>query len=216
MRHDTEHQDPQRPDADDLRQDTGRGGLPEATEVPTTREPTHDQATDGASRADFADETSRAQFAEDAPRGEYAEDRTRAEFGEDAPRGEFSDDTRPDIADDDRREYADGEYTEVPTADDVGAAAPVDRPMAAQPSQMFDQDEADRVRGEWQRIQSMFVDDPQDAIRGADALLGEVIENLHTTHTERHETLRQSGTDTEELRQTLQRYRGFLDRLLDA
>lgn len=84
------------------------------------------------------------------------------------------------------------------------------------PGKMFQPDEASRLRGEWQRVQAMFVDNPQEAVRGADALVTEVIRSLQNSMAERHKALRRSTQDTEELRQSLHQYRALLDQLLNA
>jgi hypothetical protein len=84
------------------------------------------------------------------------------------------------------------------------------------PAKMFQPDEASRLRGEWQRVQATFVDNPQEAVQGADALVTDVIRTLQNSMGERHKALRRSTQDTEELRQTLHQYRALLDQLLDA
>lgn len=87
---------------------------------------------------------------------------------------------------------------------------------AGEPGKMIQSDEASRLRGEWQRVQATFVDNPQDAVRGADELVTEVIRALQNSMAERHKALRKSSQDTEELRQSLHQYRALLDQLLDA
>ncbi|MGH3860753.1 hypothetical protein [Actinokineospora sp.] len=87
---------------------------------------------------------------------------------------------------------------------------------AGQPGKMFQSEEATRLRGEWQRVQATFVDNPQEAVRGADALVTEVIQSLQNSMADRHKALRRSTQDTEELRQSLHQYRALLDQLLDA
>lgn len=81
---------------------------------------------------------------------------------------------------------------------------------------MIPADEVSRLRGEWQRVQATFVDNPQEAVRGADTLVTEVIRTLQNSMAERHKALRRSSQDTEELRQSLHQYRALLDQLLDA
>ncbi|WP_091373969.1 hypothetical protein [Actinokineospora alba] len=95
-------------------------------------------------------------------------------------------------------------------------APEVDRGDRGGQGKLFQPDEASRLRGEWQRVQATFVDNPQDAVRGADALVTEVIRSLQNSMAERHKALRRSTQDTEELRQSLHQYRALLDQLLQA
>ena len=79
----------------------------------------------------------------------------------------------------------------------------------------------ERFRVEWQHIQTRFVDDPKDAVQGADHLLAEVLESLTGTITERKHELEgqwhgESEALTEDLRLALRRYRSFINQLLDA
>jgi hypothetical protein len=79
----------------------------------------------------------------------------------------------------------------------------------------------DRFRQRWGDAQARFVDDPQDAVRTADGLVAELMQSLaqgFSEHKARLEAQWQRGgdPDTEELRQALQRYRSFFDRLLST
>jgi hypothetical protein len=79
----------------------------------------------------------------------------------------------------------------------------------------------DRFRQRWGDVQARFVDDPQEAVRSADGLVAELMQSLaqgFSEHKERLESQWQRGgdPDTEELRQALQRYRSFFDRLLST
>jgi hypothetical protein len=74
-------------------------------------------------------------------------------------------------------------------------------------------------RRNWSDVQARFVDDPQEAVRTADGLVAELMQSLaqgFSEHKGRLESAWQSGStpDTEELRQALQRYRSFFNRLL--
>jgi hypothetical protein len=78
---------------------------------------------------------------------------------------------------------------------------------------------AERFRQQWSDVQARFVDDPQEAVRAADGLVAELMQSLaqgFSEHKGRLESQWQSGgdADTEELRQALQRYRSFFNRLL--
>jgi hypothetical protein len=88
------------------------------------------------------------------------------------------------------------------------------------PAELFAPEMIDRFRGEWQHIQGRFVDDPQDAVRGADHLVAEVMQALATMFSEhKHELESQwqqrSEAETEDLRLALRRYRSFFNQLLD-
>ena len=81
--------------------------------------------------------------------------------------------------------------------------------------------DVDQLRERWQSIQARFVDDPQEAVQGADALVTDVIERLTRTFKETKDSLEtQLGeaedVSTEDLRVGLQRYRTFFERLLAA
>jgi hypothetical protein len=86
---------------------------------------------------------------------------------------------------------------------------------------LLDAAEGERFRQQWNDVQARFVDDPQEAVKTADRLVAELMQSLaggFSEHKGRLESAWQSGDhpDTEELRQALQRYRSFFDRLLSA
>ncbi|HEX4754180.1 MAG TPA: hypothetical protein VH661_00320 [Candidatus Dormibacteraeota bacterium] len=71
----------------------------------------------------------------------------------------------------------------------------------------------------WNGIQATFVDEPRQAVERADALVAEVIRELARTFADERQRLEvawSGGKDvsTEDLRQTLQRYREFFQTLL--
>jgi hypothetical protein len=73
----------------------------------------------------------------------------------------------------------------------------------------------------WQEIQTRFVDEPQESVKHADALVADVIQKLAQGFAEQRDELEgkwHSGTEvnTEDLRQALQQYRTFFNRLLAA
>ncbi|MET9670072.1 hypothetical protein ABZY19_32715 [Streptomyces sp. NPDC006475] len=75
------------------------------------------------------------------------------------------------------------------------------------------------MRSRWSDIQQGFVDDPQAAVRSADALVAEVMQLLATTFADHKEGLEKQwhqGNEvaTEDLRIALRQYRSFFDRLL--
>ncbi|MFD8330901.1 hypothetical protein [Streptomyces lydicus] len=86
------------------------------------------------------------------------------------------------------------------------------------PQLLSDQD-ADGFRDRWQEIQNRFVDDPREAVHGADALVAEVMQTLATTFADHKQSLegqwnRGEQVDTEGLRLALRHYRSFFHRLL--
>ena len=89
---------------------------------------------------------------------------------------------------------------------------------APQETILFDQD-PDQVQARWRELQTAFVDDPEEAVQQADALVGEVVDALTSSLSSRTGELRErwkdsGGTDTEQLRLALRDYRVVLERLL--
>ncbi|GAA3148184.1 hypothetical protein GCM10020001_084420 [Nonomuraea salmonea] len=75
------------------------------------------------------------------------------------------------------------------------------------------------MQARWRDLQASFVDDPGEAVRRADGLVGEVVESLTSSLTSRTEALRGRWKDageaeTEQLRLALRDYRNVLERLL--
>jgi len=86
---------------------------------------------------------------------------------------------------------------------------------------LFAGDDADRFRSRWQEVQVAFVDEPRQAVKDADSLVAELMQQLAETFSQERTKLESqwdSGDDasTEDLRVALQRYRSFFDRLLSA
>lgn len=101
--------------------------------------------------------------------------------------------------------------------DDVDARA--DDSVEREP--LFAGDDADRFRSRWQEVQVAFVDEPRQAVKDADSLVAELMQQLAETFSQERTKLESqwdSGDDasTEDLRVALQRYRSFFDRLLSA
>jgi hypothetical protein len=84
---------------------------------------------------------------------------------------------------------------------------------------LFSPDVARDFRASWDAVQIGFVDDPKQAVRKADELVRQVLENLTQTFSNERSAL-EAGTEraeqasTENLRVALRRYRSFLQRLL--
>lgn len=77
------------------------------------------------------------------------------------------------------------------------------------------------LRSRWDDVQAAFVDDPKECVQKADALVGQVVEQLTTGFAETRARLeaqwsRGESASTEDLRVALKRYRDFFQRLLSA
>jgi hypothetical protein len=86
---------------------------------------------------------------------------------------------------------------------------------------LFETSDAEGFRSRWRDIQSAFVDDPQDAVKQADALVAETMKRLAQIFADERQQLESQWSsggdvDTEALRVALQRYRSFFDRLLSV
>lgn len=80
-------------------------------------------------------------------------------------------------------------------------------------------EESEHFRTLWNEIQSRFVDEPRSAVQQADALVSDVIEKITQMFASEHGSLEEQwkeGKDvsTEDLRQALQHYRSFFNRLV--
>jgi len=84
---------------------------------------------------------------------------------------------------------------------------------------MFPGEETQSFRDRWHQIQADFVDSPQKSVQKADELVAAIIQRLAEVFAAERSKLESDwgeGHDvsTEDLRQALQRYRSFFDRLL--
>jgi hypothetical protein len=79
-------------------------------------------------------------------------------------------------------------------------------------------DRAESYGSRWDKVKGEFVDEPRQAVADADALVGELLDELQSLFTEqRHgieRNLENDETSTEDMRLALRRYRSFFDRLL--
>jgi hypothetical protein len=98
-------------------------------------------------------------------------------------------------------------------------------PQQAQQEQattpMLGADEAGGFRMRWESIQTEFVDDPRHAVENADHLVAEAIQRLAQIFADERAGMerqwdRGDDVSTEDLRQALQRYRTFFQRVLAA
>ena len=73
-------------------------------------------------------------------------------------------------------------------------------------------------RSRWKVVQGDFIDQPRKAVTDADALVGEILDDLSETFHGQRRSLEQQWEDdkstTEDMRLALRRYRTFFDRLL--
>jgi len=84
---------------------------------------------------------------------------------------------------------------------------------------LFLPDVAKEFHSRWNTVQIGFVDDPRQAVRQGDELVGQVMKSLAETFSNERATLeapldQTDNTSTETLRIALQRYRSFFERLL--
>jgi hypothetical protein len=87
-----------------------------------------------------------------------------------------------------------------------------------QPTTLIPAERADSYNSRWNELKSEFVDEPRTAVRGANELVGEVLDELEELFRRQRADLEQGldseQTTTEDLRLALGRYRSFFDRLL--
>jgi len=97
-------------------------------------------------------------------------------------------------------------------ADDQADAA------AEQQATLIPTDRAESYNSRWNDLKGEFVDEPRGAVRGANELVGEVLDELEELfrrqRADLEEGLDSDQTSTEDLRLALGRYRSFFDRLL--
>jgi hypothetical protein len=84
---------------------------------------------------------------------------------------------------------------------------------------LLSQEESEQLRKRWNEIQGKFVDDPRSAVQQADTLVSDVVEKITQMFAAEHSSLEgqwKQGKDvsTEDLRQALQHYRSFFNRLV--
>jgi hypothetical protein len=77
---------------------------------------------------------------------------------------------------------------------------------------------AEAYNSRWNELKGEFVDEPRRAVRGANELVGQVLDELEELFRRQRSELEQGldseQTSTEDLRLALGRYRSFFDRLL--
>ena len=134
---------------------------------------------------------------------------------------------RDDTATDERRDESTAERRDESTASTAAFAASADRDRRDETSdddsasELLPREQNAEFQTRWEKIQTGFVDEPRQTVEQADELVAEVMKRLaegFATERERLEGHWGRGEDvsTEDLRVTLQRYRGFFQRLLSA
>jgi hypothetical protein len=80
------------------------------------------------------------------------------------------------------------------------------------------EDHAASYGSRWDAVKGTFVDEPREAVAQADALVGELLDELETLFREQRRSIEHGldtdETSTEDLRMALRRYRSFFERLL--
>lgn len=94
-----------------------------------------------------------------------------------------------------------------------------DRSGAEPLAPLLDPDRVTDYRSRWESLQPRFVDDPRATVEEANDLVKKLLQDLETGFDEARSSLEgqwSEGEDvsTEDLRQALQRYRSFFERLL--
>jgi hypothetical protein len=134
--------------------------------------------------------------------------------GESVQRPEMA--RRAETSDDRDADTTDGE--DVRRSDTAGEAeADADRDER-QRTTLIAPDHSETYNSRWNQLKSEFVDDPRSAVRGANQLVGEVLDELEELfrgqRADLEHGLDSEQTSTEDLRLALGRYRSFFDRLL--
>ncbi len=106
----------------------------------------------------------------------------------------------------------------VPDVDAIVPLAVIDT-KAGSVAALLNHEESEHFRTLWNEIQGKFVDEPRSAVQQADALVSDVIEKITHMFANEHSSLEEQwkeGKDvsTEDLRQALQHYRSFFNRLV--
>jgi hypothetical protein len=87
-----------------------------------------------------------------------------------------------------------------------------------QRTSLIEPERAESYNSRWKELKGEFVDDPRRAVRGANELVGQVLDELEelfrSQRTDLEQSLDSEQTTTEDLRQALIRSRSFFDRLL--
>ncbi len=200
-------------------------------------ETSDDRAADrvGDEREQRPDTTRRTETSDDRPADRVADEREqrpdttrRTETSDDRPADRVADEReqRPDTTrrtetSDDRP--ADRVADEREQRPDTTRRTETDADRQAdngtrQRTTLIPAERAESYNSRWNELKSEFVDEPRRAVRGANELVGEVLDELEELfrrlRADLEHGLDSEQTTTEDLRQALGRYRSFFDRLL--
>lgn len=106
----------------------------------------------------------------------------------------------------------------LPATPATPAAPAAAAPAAASGAATLAGDQADEFKRRWREVQGDFVDDPQQAVRGAEALAREILDALATRIADKQRVdnwKAGAGAPTEDLRLALRAYRTLVDRLIE-
>lgn len=107
-----------------------------------------------------------------------------------------------------------------PRGEAGSASATVDgrAELPADADRLFPADRAADYGRRWDQVKGSFVDEPREAVAQADALVGQLLDDLQRLFREQRSRIEAGldaeGASTEDLRLALRRYRTFFDRLL--
>lgn len=104
-------------------------------------------------------------------------------------------------------------------AADTATQEPESELLTAEGERMLPPSEAADFRRRWESIQTSFIDSPKESVEEADRLVADLSDRIATGFRAQRTELesrwhRGEKISTEALRQSLQRYRDFFDRLL--
>jgi hypothetical protein len=157
-----------------------------------------EQSPDTARRAETGDDRRADRVADES---EQRRDAARASAGRGADR--VADESEP------RRDTTSRAETAADRQADNGTR---------QRTTLIPPERAESYNSRWNELKSEFVDEPRRAVRGANELVGEVLDELEELFRGQRADLERGldseQTTTEDLRQALGRYRSFFDRLL--
>jgi hypothetical protein len=104
------------------------------------------------------------------------------------------------------------------TSQPTAAKQPTAGPGDERRERLVPEDRAASYGSRWDAVKGTFVDEPREAVAQADALVGELLDELETLFREQRRSIEQGldadETSTEDLRMALRRYRSFFERLL--
>ena|SRR2546430_15083496 len=97
------------------------------------------------------------------------------------------------------------------------SAKPVAAPENGHAVRLVPPEDVRHLHEAWLEVQTRFVDDPREAVQGADQLVATVMQSLARRKRELEAQWRNdSEVETEDLRITLQRYRTFFHQLIST